>query len=135
MGVNFVIIFENRAGRSEEEINRTFGTGCIPNEWVCFSYEGGSYVSWCVTPRYFYPEDDPERWEALRKFLVRVREFLGGGEIYLGNDVINLMTPEDATEDREFFLPMAVPEEWLLEPDAKSQPELARIQELEGLIW
>lgn len=71
----------------------------------------------------------------MRKFLVRVREFLGGGEIYLGNDVINLMTPEDATEDREFFLPMAVPEEWLLEPDAKSQPELARIQELEGLIW
>lgn len=135
MGVFFVVILENRAGCTEEAINLAFGVRRIPKAWTCFSYEGRSYASWHGAPRYFAREEDPERWEALRKYLLRARECLGGGAVYVGNDVIHPPTPEDATDRWPFFLPLRVPDEWLAEPDVVSHPELAEIQELAGLTW
>ncbi len=135
MGVSFVIILENRAGRAQEEISLALGARRIPNEWTCFSHEGRSYASWHGAPRYFAREEDPEQWKALRKYLVRAWEFLGDGAVYVGNDVLHLETPEDATDRCPFFLPLRVPDEWLTQPDVASHPELAQIQELEGLTW
>jgi len=87
MGIHFVIIVENRAGRSQEEIDREFGVMECEIEgklyrysrWECFEWEGKKYCTWVTSPRFFLPEEEPRMWEALRKYLVRVRDFLGGG--------------------------------------------------------
>lgn len=106
-----------------------------PTRWRCFSYEGRSYASWLDPPRYFPPEEHPERWEALRRYLVRAREFLGGGTIYAGQDFLHASTPEDATEREPFFLPPRVPDEWLGAQDVGSHAEFGDIEELAGLTW
>lgn len=134
MGMNFVVIIENLSGRTEEEINSTVGHQRFEREWACFDYEGQSYASWLCTPRYFQPEEHPELWEAVRKYLVRARHFLGGGSVCLGNDVVCYKLPEDVIRG-EFFLPLRVPEEWFLEPDLTSHRELANVEELRGLSW
>lgn len=135
MGLRWVVMLENRARRTPEEINQLLATHGVSDEWTCFAYEGHSYASWTWAPRYFLPEEDPEGWEALRKYLVRARAFLGGGDVYLGNDLVHPPTPEDATERWPFFLPLQVPEACLAEPDAAAHPELAQIRELAGLSW
>lgn len=135
MSIRFVIILENCAGRSEHEINRALAVHGIPNEWRCFTYEGRPYASWLGAPRYFAREEDPERWEALRKYLVRAREFLGGGAVHLANDVLQPAMPEEAMERWPFGLPLIVWDDELAESDVQSHPELAHIRELEGLYW
>lgn len=133
MGVCFVVILENRAARTEGEVNLALS---VPGRlWTCFSHQGRSYASWLVAPRYFDRDEDPERWEALRKYLVRARTFLGRGAVYLGNDMVHLRTPTDVMDDWPFFLPMEVPEEWWVEPDVASRPSLANIPELAWLRW
>lgn len=141
MGIDFVIIVENRIGRTQREVNAAFGVHRhkLPSgkeeiwpEWECFTWEGKSYASWVFTPRYFDPEIGNPKWEALRKYLVRVREFFGGGEIHLSNDAVCLHAPD---EGEEFWLPLPLEEKFLAEPDLKKFPELAEVKELEGLIY
>jgi len=141
MGVNFVIIIENRAGRTQEEVNAAFGVQrfTLPSggeevvpEWQCFTWEGRSYVSWLFTPRYFEPEVGDPRWEALRKYLVRVRDFFGADEVLVSNDVVCTDMPE---EGEEFWLPVPLDKALLAEPDLEQFPELAEVGELKRLIW
>ncbi len=117
-------------GRTEEEINGALALLWDWSGWECFSHEGRAYASWFCAPRYFQPEEHPEQWQAIRKYLVRVRAFLGGGAVYVGNDLLSPPTPE---EGEPFFLPLRVPDAWLAEPDLHSRPELAQVKELEGL--
>jgi len=132
MGVDFIIIFENLSGKKKKEIEKEFESLKGFNDWACFSFEKKKYVSWLCAPRYFWPEDHPEIWESLRKFLVRVRNFLGGGKIYLGNDVIDYCTPSDTPKRWKFHFPFLVEEEWLKEP---KDPDLVKIKELEKVHW
>jgi len=135
-----VVIIENKAGRSQEEVDKELGVikyeagGKLNRHlrWKCFEWNSKKYCSWMNPPRYFLPEEDPRMWEALRKYLVRVREFLGGEEIYLGNDVVYVSSPEDTFPDEEFVLPPSLDEEYLEEP---KDPKLKEVKELEGLIW
>jgi hypothetical protein len=106
-----------------------------PTRWRGFSYEGSPYASWLDAPRYFPAEEHPERWEALRKYLVRAREFLGGRRIYVGQDLLYAPTPEDATERERFFLPPRLPDEWVAVRDLGSRAEPGEIEELAGLTW
>lgn len=135
MGMRFVVILENPAGRTEEQINLTLSSRRGPTRWRGFSYDGRSYASWLDAPRYFPPEGHPEQWEALRRYLVRAREFLGGGRIYVGQDLLYAPTPEDATEREPFFLPPRVPDEWLVAGDIGARAERREIEELAGLSW
>lgn len=135
MGANFVAILENPADRTEEAINQALSLGRSRDGWTRFSHEGRSYACWWAAPRYFERDEEPERWEALRKYLVRAREFLGGGAVYLGNDLVTPRTPEDVAGEWPFFLPPRVSDEWLAEPDVASHPELANVQERAGLPW
>ncbi len=86
MGVNFVIMVENRLQRSQEEVNAVFGVfrsvDITFSEWKCFTYKGKSYASWMFTPRYFEPKVGSPKWEALRKYLVRVKEFFGSEKVF-----------------------------------------------------
>lgn len=142
MGVNFVITIENLVQKTQEEINKEFGVveSVIDKEpipqWLLFDYEGKSYASWQFTPRHFMPEEDEKRWEALRKYLVKIREFLGGGEVMMSNDVVQFKLPPQDDDDKEsFFLPWRLEEELLAEPNYKIHPELKGIKGLEGLVW
>jgi len=141
MGIDFIVIMENRAKRSQEAISREFGVDTfttpkgktyVDPRWRCFSYQGKDYVTWTFPPRYFDIKANPEEWEALRKYLVRVRTFLGNGQVYLGNDVVWAPYPSD---DRPFALPLPLSEEVLAEPDPETHPELANIKELEDLTY
>lgn len=140
MGVNFVITIENLVQKTQEEINKEFGVveGAIDKEpipqWLLFDYEGKSYVSWQVIPRYFMPEEDEERWEVLR--IVRIREFLGGSEVMMSNDAVQFkLPPQDDDDKKDFFLPWRLEEKSLVKPNYKTHPELKGIKELEGLVW
>jgi len=140
LGIRFVIIIENKAERSQEEVDKEFGVIEYEVEgkpyryprWKCFEWENKKYCTWITSPRFFLPEEDPRMWEALRKHLVKVRDFLGGGKVYLGNDVVWISSPEETFPDEEFFLPPSLDEEYLKEP---SDPKLKEVKELEGLIW
>lgn len=133
MAVRFVVIIENRAGRTEEAVKQTLDRQLPSGEWVCFSWEGQAYASWYGAPRYFAPEDSPEQWEALRTYLVRARDFLGGGAVHLGNDLTSPRAPDEATDRHPFSLPPSVPQSWLAPPD--DRPDLIGIVELAGLTW
>jgi len=140
LGVRFVIIIENKAKRSQEEIDKEFGVIEYEIEgnpyrcsrWKCFEWEGKKYCTWITSPHFFSPEEDPKMWEALRKYLVKVRNFLGGGKVYLGNDIVYVSSPEDTFPGEGFFLPPPLDEECLKEP---RDPKLKEVKELEGLIW
>jgi hypothetical protein len=144
MGINFVIIIENHSQRSQEEVDEALGvqhftlrdgsSDEVWSKWECFTHEGHSYASWIFTPRYFNPDDDARWWEGLRKYLVRVREFFGGGAVFLGNDVVCFKTPDDAFH-QPFFLPLQLDEELLAEPDLEEHPELRDVKELEVMAW
>ena len=140
MGVNFVIVIANVTQKTQEEINKEFGVVDIRDEksvpqWLLFDFKGKSYASWQFTPRYFVPEEDEKEWEGLRKRLVRVRQFLGGGEVMVSNDVLQRrLPPEDQDEEDEYYrfhLPWRLEEELLAQPDYKEHPELKDIKELE----
>ncbi len=140
MGIRFVIIIENKAERSQEEVDEELGVVecevggklCRYSRWECFEWEGKKYCTWVISPRFFLPEEDPRRWEALRKYLVKVRSFLGGGEVYLGNDVVYVSSPKDTFPGEEFLPPPPLDEGYLEEP---RDPKLREVKELEGLIW
>jgi hypothetical protein len=162
MGVQLVVIIENVKKVSQEELNKAFGVHVfeykgekdITPVWELFEWKGKVYATWNFTPRVFdgmYElfmaslEGDPlskvdkdarMRWESLRKYLVRVREFLGNGRVYIGNDVVYFRDPDSAKRFREeFFLPPEVPEELLKEPDLNKYPELKDVKELQFLVW
>ncbi len=68
MGMNFVIIIENRSQRTQEEVDEALGathftlrdgSDKVCSDWECFTYEEHPYASWIFTPRYFNPNDDP----------------------------------------------------------------------------
>ena len=65
MGVNFVIIIENLAHSTQEEVNKEFKVEYIDNEpfeeWTIFNYEGKIYASWNFAPRYFQREEYMKR--------------------------------------------------------------------------
>jgi hypothetical protein len=133
MGINFIVVVENVLNRTQEEANREFGVvemgeGKIIPMWKIIEFKGKSYAEWQFTPRYFKKEESPEMWEALRKYLVRVKEFFGG-KIYMDNDVVWLGLEEDG------YLPYLLDDEELAPPDYEKHPELKDIKELEGLIW
>lgn len=107
-------------------------------QWLLFDFEGKSFASWQFTPRYFVHEEAEEEWEGLRKHLVNVRQFLGGGEVMVSNDVLQPNLPSEDDEEDEycrFHLPWGLEEELLAEPDYEKHRELKDIKELEGLIW
>ena len=137
MGVNFVISVENLNNRTQEEVNRKFGVSKYSGdkfpEWKLFKYQVKHYAAWLMTPRYFQPEEDIERWEALRKYLVRIREYFGGGDVMVTNDVISMKLPPSDEDDDTFSLGWALSEEELAEPDYEIYPELKGIEELKGL--
>lgn len=134
MGLNFVIIFDNPKNLTPEEIASAVALRPGEREWSCFSYRDAFYASWVWAPRYFSPDEHPDLWEALRKYIVRVRQFLGGSAVYLGNDLLSDPEPQEWKEG-EFSLPLRAPEEWLAEPDPALSPELAGVRELERLSW
>jgi|GEM_PF-743039 len=131
----------------------------VEPRWKIFEWNGKSYASWIDTPRVFeglndlihegtismlehtdplekVDEEARQRWESLRKYLVRVREVLGNGNVYLGNDILYHKLPEDAEAFKEeFTLPWELPEVLLEEPDYNKYPELKDIKELEYMIW
>ncbi|MHA1489842.1 MAG: hypothetical protein ACTSRI_09315 [Promethearchaeota archaeon] len=122
MGVDFIIILENILNKSQEEINQKFGvisiktkTGLIelPN-WKTFSYMGKNYCSWMVCGRYFKIHKYPDKWEQIRQIIVKTREFLGSGKVYVGNDVIYSSCYEEG--DSNFFLPPELEEKYLINP-------------------
>jgi len=142
MGVNFVIIAENILNRTQEEINKEFGVRkwsekeVLP-EWELLTYKGKSYAQWQFPPRFFVKEEEGEEesWEALRKYLVRAKNFFGG-DILMTNDVVWFGLPEKGEEERPgYYLPGALTENELAPPDYEKHPELRNIEELEGLIW
>ena len=144
MGVNFVIVIANVTQKTQEEINKEFGVVDIRDkesmpQWLLFDFKGKSYASWQFTPRYFVPEEAEEKWEALRKYLVRIRQFFGGGKVMVTNDVLQPKLPPEEGEDEDeyyrFHLPWRLEEEDLAEPDYERHRELEDIKELEGLIW
>jgi len=51
-------------------------------------------------------------WESLRKYLVKVGELLRGGKVYLGNNLIHILSPKKLEEAGGVFPP---PPEKLLE--------------------
>jgi len=74
----------------------------------------------------------------LRKYIVRVREFFGGGDVMISNDVLTLISPPSEEYDDpycKFYLPCIVDYTELTDPDYKRHPELKEIKELEGLVW
>jgi len=134
---------ENLSNRTQEEINKEFGVkegieeGELWPEWELFTYKGKSYAQWRFTPRFFVKEEEgeKERWEALRKYLVRVKGFFGG-EVLMTNDVCWWGLPEEDGEEKAgYYLPPALTEGELAPPDYKKHPELKKIKELEGLTW
>jgi len=142
MGVNFIIIVENQNKKTQKEVNRKFGVskhfGDEHPEWKLFEYDGKHYASWLNTPRYFQIDEQNERWEYLRKYLVKVREYFGGGDVMMTNDVVSSHTPESEEDDDPlylFTLGWKLSEEELAEPDYEQYPELKEIGELKGLIW
>lgn len=141
MGVNFVVIIENCLEHTQEEVNAAFGVQRftlrsgeeeVMPEWECFTWKDRSYASWLFTPRYFEPEAGDPMWEALRKYLVRARDFFGADEVLVSNDVLCTEVPE---EGEDFWLPLPLDETLLAEPDREQFPELAGVRELEGLTW
>ncbi|MEW6618956.1 MAG: hypothetical protein AB1422_06355 [bacterium] len=140
MGVNFVIMVENLANRTQEEINKKFGGDFIDKfypEWALFTHKGMNYAKWSSPPRFFVKEEEGERerWEALRKYLVRVKEFFGNGKVMLTNDVCWWGLPSEEEEEPGYYLPGELNREDLKEPDYEKYPELKGIKELEGLTW
>jgi len=134
---------ENLLNRRQEEINKEFGVNEIGEElcpeWRLFTYKGKGYAEWQSPPRFFViqEEGEKERWEALRKYLVRVKGFLGG-DILMSNDVCWYGLPREDEKDGEragYYLPGKVWEEELAPPDYKKYPKLKKIKELEGLTW
>lgn len=144
MGVNFVFIVENVGKRTQEEINQKFGVqlfadkSIIP-EWEIFTFRGKEYAMWNFPPRFFIIEEDPEKWEALRKYLARVMAFFDAKEILYTNDVCWLGLPSEDVDDENaedgYYLPGSICPEYLKEPDYEKYPELKDIKELEGLFW
>jgi hypothetical protein len=141
MGINFIVMVKDHLGRTQEEVNAAFGvrqfkyrTGKEETwpEWFCFTWEGTAYVSWLFTPRYFEPQVGDPQWEALRQYLVRVRHFFGDGDVLLSNDILGSPMPE---EGEDFWLPLPLDELLLAPPDLEQYPELAQVQELNGLSW
>lgn len=144
MGVNFVFIVENIKKWTQEEINQEFGIqtfsdGSIIPEWEIFTFRGKKYAIWNFPPRFFVIEEEPDRWEALRKYLVRVMSFFGAEEILYTNDACWFGLPKEDIEDEKaedgYFLPGSLWDEYLKEPDYEKHPELKDIKELEGLVW
>lgn len=148
MGINFVVIVDNVLGRTQDEVNREFGVECFEDgtvipQWELFTYNGKEYAIWNFPPRYFVIEEaiekDMERWEALRKYLVRAMKFFGASSVRCTNDVCWFGLPSEEEDEDEarpgFYLPGELPEEYLEEPDYKKHPELKKVKELENLTW
>jgi hypothetical protein len=83
--------------------------------WKVFEWKEKSYATWYISPRYVEPERDNPAWEAIRRILVRVIEFLGATEVYYGNDVVLTKLPEEAFHGWDFVLPLPLGKD-LLEP-------------------
>lgn len=121
MGMNLVAIIPNEKKRTQGELTTKFGCldteeGCIPF-WKIFEWEGRSYASWCIRPRYVEPKRNQPRWVAVRLRLVEVMEYLGAREVYYGNDVVHATTPENAPPDTGFLMPLSLKKELLKPPD------------------
>ena len=56
MGIDIVAVIPNRKNRTREDIDETFGVVKIMDgftfNWEIFEWEGESYASWIITPRY-----------------------------------------------------------------------------------
>jgi len=131
MGVNIVAIIPNEKNRTQEELNEDFchfyvEEECVPY-WELFEWEGKSYASWCISPRYVEPERNHPRWEAIRRILVEVLEFLGAKEVHYGNDVVLLKRQEQTFPGWDFVLPLPLKKELLEPPDEDITPE--------SIIW
>ncbi len=145
MGINFVIYIENVAKRTQEEIDAELGQTVwddgtiIKNRWTLVPYKGKEYAEWLSTPRYFIKDEEPERWEAMRKYLVRAMNFFGASAVFESNDVLcSGIPPEDLPEEEAepyYYLPFPMYPDYLKEPDYEEMPELRNIKELEGLRW
>jgi hypothetical protein len=142
MGVNFIVMIENKTNRTQEEADREFGVHEIESmicpTWEILEFRGQSLARWYFAPRLFVLEEEPERWEAVRKYLVRVRSFFGGGEVLVADDVCWYGLPENGEEDGKrpgYYLPGPIWSEHLQDPDSRKHPELKDIGELEGTIW
>ena len=128
MGVNAVVIVENRHGISFEEFARGLEAdewgihGCnwedrAEKSWEQFEWEGNTYFTWTYTPRTMplvlyerEPDcDDPDFENPVQLTFLKlmlVVERLAGGPIYIGADVLDPHRPEDkAQSNREFSLP------------------------------
>ncbi len=145
MGVNLVIVIENLNNRTQDDVNQKFGVSKtfgedFPN-WELFKYRGKKYASWLNSPRYFELSEQKEKWEAVRKYIVKAREYFGNGEVMLTNDVITESMPPyegyDGYDDPDyrFCLGWTLSEKELAEPDYERYPELKNVEELKGLIW
>lgn len=137
MGVNIVAVIPNRLGKTQEEMNENFGIfevrdEVIPN-WKIFEWKGEDYASWIITPRYVEPELGDPLWEAIRKHLYTVMDFLGADKVFYGNDVVTPSTPEE--DEIGFFMPPPLEEELIELPDYEKFPNLKEVEELKGLIW
>lgn len=143
MGVNFIIMIENVAKRTQEEIDKEFGAeilsdGTILHNWELFTYKGKEYAQWDA-PRFFVKREDPARWEAIRKHLVRAMKFFGAKEVLETNDVCWFGFPPEEMEDHEerpgYYFPGPMWYKDLEEPDYEKFPELKDVEELENIKW
>ena len=131
MGVGIVAIIPNEKNRTQEELIRKFGCvkmeyrgkkECIPI-WKIFEWEGKSYASWYMRPRYVEPERNNPRWEGIRRRLVEVMEYLGAKEVRYSSDVVYGVTPDECCSDIGFLLPHPLKKELLEPPDEDLTPE------------
>jgi len=131
MGVGIVAIIPNEKNRTQEELIRKFGCvkmeyrgkkECIPI-WKIFEWEGKSYASWYMRPRYVEPERNNPRWEGIRRRLVEVMEYLGAKEVRYSSDVVFGVTPDECCSDIGFLLPPPLKKELLEPPDEDITPE------------
>jgi hypothetical protein len=139
MGMNFVVFVENLADRSQEDVNKELGMVELTDEyamnWELLNIEGRSYSQWHFPPRFFINSVEPKKWEALRKYLVRVRKFFGNGKVMLTSDSCWPGFPDDEEDITEDCLPCALSEEKLQELNYEKHQKYRNIQELEGLAW
>lgn len=139
MGVDAVVIVENSRDVSLDEFIRALSedewgsrTVYLWEEepgWTEFEWEGKRYFSWVYAPRAWHldlyglndetttevergPDSENPVQVTFLKAMLAV-ERAAGGPIYVGNDLINFDTPEDAAAfQEEFFLPAAL--DWLI---------------------
>ncbi len=123
MGVNAVVIVENSKGISLAEFKRKlqddrWGKRAWrfyyedESEWSEFEFEGKRYFTWTSTPRfghlglYEYDEEpDANPYRILFFKIMLAVEKISGGPVFVGNDMVNLHHPDEATPKYPFYLP------------------------------